>query len=156
MIEKKAIEFKNVDEILDYAIQAEEEARNFYSSWAKKVTTKAMQEVFESLAGEEGKHKEYLLGVKKGQSLKPSAKEIIDLKISDYTVDIKASSDIDYQDALVLAMKKEKEAFRLYSSLSSMAISEEMKSTFKALAQEEAKHKLRLELIYDEEILREN
>ena len=31
-----------------------------------------------------------------------------------------------------------------------------IQDTFKALAQEEAKHKLRLELIYDDEIMKEN
>jgi rubrerythrin len=156
VIEKRSVDFKNVDEVLAYAIKGEVEAHAFYAFWSKKLTDKALQKVFEELAGEELKHKEFLLGIKKGQSLKPSDKEIVDLKISDYTVDVKASTDMNYQDALALAMQKEKEAFKMYSGLALMSINEDMKSTFKALAQEEAKHKLRLEIMYDEEILKEN
>ncbi len=156
MIDKKRVDFRNVEDVLNFAVKGEEEAYAFYAAWAKKLSNKAMQKVFEDLASEELKHKEYLLGVKKGQTLKPSEKEIIDLKISDYMVDPKASADMDYQEALTLAMKKEKEAFKLYSGMAAMTKDENMKSTFKALAQEEAKHKLRLEIIYDEEILKEN
>jgi hypothetical protein len=37
-----------------------------------------------------------------------------------------------------------------------MSAPEDMKNTFKALAQEEAKHKLRLEIMYDDYIYKEN
>jgi rubrerythrin len=37
-----------------------------------------------------------------------------------------------------------------------MVEDKEMKKTFMALAEEEAKHKLRLEIMYDEQILFEN
>jgi rubrerythrin len=101
-------------------------------------------------------HKEFLLGVKKGGTLTPPEEEVLDLKISDYLIDFKASIDMDYQDALLVAMHREKTAFKLYTGMAEMTDDKEMKWTFKMLAQQEAKHKLRLELIYDEEVLAEN
>ncbi len=154
--EIKAIPFKSIDEILDFAIKSEENANRFYSEWAKKVERKSLQKAFKELAEEELGHKEFLLGIKKGGTLTPPEEEVLDLKISDYLIDFKASIDMDYQDALLVAMHREKMAFKLYSNLVDMTEDVDMKSTFKVLAQEEAKHKLRLELIYDDHVLTEN
>jgi rubrerythrin len=53
-------------------------------------------------------------------------------------------------------MKKEKEAFRLYTTLADFTDDPILKDTFHGLAQEEAKHKLRFEVEYDDNILTEN
>ena len=53
-------------------------------------------------------------------------------------------------------MKQEKAAFKLYSDLAEAAEDEGVRNTFLALAQEEAKHKLRFETEYDEHILSGN
>ncbi len=152
----KSIPFKSVDEVLDFAINSEVNAKRFYGEWAKKVEKGYMVKVFEELAEEEGKHEEFLLDVKKGKAFKPALEAVENLKISDYMLDVKASADMNYQDALVVAMHREKMAFKLYSSLVDMVDGQGMKDTFSMLAQQEAKHKLRLEMIYDEEILTEN
>lgn len=154
--EIKKIAFKNVDEILDFAIKTEEDSNYIYTEWAKKQVNQSIQQFFEELASEELKHKEYILAVKGGKSLTSSEKEIPDLKISDYMVDANASIEMDYQEALTLAMHREKMAFKIYSYLADISTNANMKSTFQILAQEEAKHKLRLEIIYDDEILKDN
>ena len=61
-----------------------------------------------------------------------------------------------YEEALILAMKKEKAAFKLYSALAEKAPNEGLKNVFLGLAMEESKHKLRFEVEYDEFVLREN
>jgi rubrerythrin len=154
--QKIAMAFNNINEVLDYAVRSEENAHSFYKAWSKKIEDRSLAKLFEELAAEELKHKEFLLGVKKGATLKPSREEIVDLKISDYVTEVKASTDMDYQEALTLAMQREKEAFKLYSGLAAMSGDEAMRDTFTALAQEEAKHKLRLEILYDDDILRDN
>ena len=58
--------------------------------------------------------------------------------------------------ALILAMKKEKAAFQLYTDLAAETEDPEVKAIFEGLAQEEAKHKLRFEVEYDDMILTEN
>jgi len=81
---------------------------------------------------------------------------VTDLKIADYTVDIEPSPNMDYQSAIILAMKKEKAAFRLYTNLASKMQDPELRNMFMSLAQEEAKHKLRFEIEYDDEVMKEN
>lgn len=53
-------------------------------------------------------------------------------------------------------MKKEKAAFKLYNDLAAAASDETSREMFLMLAQEEAKHKLRFEVEYDNNILTEN
>lgn len=153
---KKIFEFKDIDEILDFAIKSEEAAHIFYTNWAKKIEKSHISKFFEELAGEELKHKEFILGLKEGKTIKPPAEQVADLKISDYLLDVDASTALNFQDALTVAMHREKEAFKMYNKLSAMTADQNTKNTFLVLAQEEAKHKLRLETIYDEEVLKEN
>jgi rubrerythrin len=61
-----------------------------------------------------------------------------------------------YEDALKLAMKREKAAFKLYTNLAEKSEDNGMKSLFSMLAQEESKHKLRFEIEYDEYVMKEN
>ena len=61
-----------------------------------------------------------------------------------------------YEDALIVAMHRERAAFKLYISLSNMAPTEALKNTFRSLAAEEAKHKNQFETDYDEHFLKEN
>ena len=115
-----------------------------------------MADVFKGFAREEEGHKARLEAVRKGGRLEPSAGKVQDLKIADYTADVEERDNMTYQDALVLAMKREKAAFRLYTDLAEAVDDEDLKSTFLALSQEEAKHKLRIEVTYDELILTDN
>ncbi len=144
------------DKILDYAIEKEEDAARFYTDLAAKMDRQYMKEVFESFAREEKAHKEKLIGVKTGKLLISAEKKITDLKIGDNLVDIEMSSDLSYQEALILAMKAEKSAFRLYHELAQATDNADLQQLFLDLAQEEAKHKLRFEIEYDDQILTEN
>lgn len=148
--------FSSVDEILNFAIEKEEEAAAFYRELAGRMEWPQMSKTFEEFAREEDGHKAKLLGVKKGKLLMKAAAKVTDLKIGDYLVDVEPSGDLDYQNALILAMKREKAAFKLYTNLAAATDDSNLKALFLNLAQEEAKHKLRFELEYDEHILTEN
>lgn len=141
--------------VLEYAIDKEIEANQFYTDMAKQMQNPAMSKVFEAFAKEELGHKAKLEAIKQGKEVQP-VKNITDLRIADYTVDVKPAPDMSYQDALILAMKKEKVAFRLYLDLADQVENEDQKSLFLSLAQEEAKHKLRIEIEYDDVVLNEN
>ena len=148
--------FGSVDEILDFAIGKEEEAAQLYTSLARQTKKSWMRQVFEEFASEELGHKAKLLAIKQDKLLLPVAEKVMDLKIGDYLMDVEASSGLDYQDALILAMKEEKAAFKLYSDLAAATDDEALRATLSALAQEEAKHKLRFEIEYDDHILSGN
>ena len=149
-------ELTTVDEILNFAIEQEQEAADFYKSIAVKATSKQMKATFEQFAGEEMGHKSKLMDVKAGRKLLGSSEAIQDLKIGDYLVTDEPEGDIDYQGSLILAMKKEKAAFKLYSDLAARTDDEGIRNLLLGLSQAEAKHKLRFEVEYDENILTEN
>jgi rubrerythrin len=149
-------DFNSVDEILDYAIEMEQKAIDLYTRLAEQAKTPVTQKVFEGFAGEEKGHKAKLEAVKSGKGIIGTVKAVQDLKIADYTNDIELSDTPTYEEALLFAMKQEKQAFRMYTDLADRADSQDLQHLFLVLAQEEAKHKLRFELEYDEHVLTEN
>ena len=150
-------QFASSDELLDFAISEEEAAAEFYSNLASKMDRAWIRQVFEDFAREEMGHKAKLLSVKEGKRLISVESKVMDLKISDYLVEVDPNSEeLDYQQALIVAMKKEKAAFKLYSDLASTTDDDGLRHLLLSLAQEEAKHKLRFELEYDEHFLAQN
>jgi hypothetical protein len=115
-----------------------------------------MRNIFESFAQEEVSHKARLVKIKSEGLFNMPLEAVHDLKIADYLVAAKPEPGMSYEEALVVAMKKEKAAFKLYSALSERAPDENLRQIFLALAVEESKHKLRFEVEYDEYVLRHN
>ena len=148
--------FETIDDILEFAMQSEQEAIDFYTQLAAKMKNKQMQEVFLEFAREEVGHKARLQKIKDERVFDLETEHVNDLKIADYVVAEKPSENMEYADALVLAMKREKAAFKLYTALSERTNNPELKNTFQALAIEESKHKLRFEVEYDDYVMREN
>jgi rubrerythrin len=147
---------KTVEDILDFAIQKEQEAADFYTGLAAKMDRKNIKEVFLGFAEEEKGHKAKLESVKAGKRMMAAEQAVLDLKIGDNLVEIELDGELLYQEALIVAMKAEKAAFRLYSSLAAATDDGGLKQILLGLAQEEAKHKLRFEVEYDDYILTEN
>ncbi len=149
--------FSSINEILDFAMDSEQQAVDFYTGLAEKMKNPEMKEVFMEFAREEVSHKARLQKIKdEGIFDMKIENDVKDLKIADYVVNTKPVEDLEYADALILAMKKEKAAFKLYTNLSERTDNMELKKVFKALAVEESRHKLRFELEYDEYVMREN
>lgn len=149
-------EFKSINDILDFAIVSEQEAVDFYTKLSKQATNEAMKEVFLQFAKEEMGHKARLTNIKEKQLFEFKEEKVTDLKIADYLVESEAKPDMTYQNFLIVAMNKEKAAFKLYSDLAKIAPNNEIREIFLSLAQEEAKHKLRFEIEYDDYVLKEN
>jgi len=150
-------EFKTINDVLNFAIKDEQRASDLYADLATKSRNREIQKMFEQFSKEELGHKKKLEAIR-GQEIVPVSNEKVqDLKIGDYLVEVSTSrDDLSYQEALIVAMKEEKAAFRLYSNLATKTDHTDLKETFLSLAQEEAKHKLRFEIEYDDYILKEN
>ena len=148
--------FGSVNEILDFAIQQEQNAVDFYNELAENAANDEMKSTFAQFAKEEMGHKARLTNIKETGIMEGSSKQVADLKIADYVVRITPSPNMSYEEALILAMKREKAAFKLYTKLSERTGNAELRSLFQSLAVEESKHKLRFEIEYDEYVLREN
>jgi rubrerythrin len=146
----------SVEKILDYAMEKEEDAAQFYLTLAGKMDKEYMKKVFEGFAKEEKGHKAKIKAIKEGKLMLKAEKKVMDLKIGDHLVNVDLDADIDYQQALILAMKAEKAAYKLYTELASATDDAGLQETLMALANEEAKHKLRFEIEYDDMVLTEN
>lgn len=149
-------DFNSIDDILDFAIDNEQAAVDFYNELAGNSRNEEMRQVFTQFAKEEMGHKSKLLKVKTEGTFNIQKVSVLDLKLSDYLVDMEPKPNMSYEEALVLAMKREKSAFKLYTRLSEKVDNAELKKIFQSLAIEESKHKLRFEIEYDDFVMREN
>ncbi len=148
------MDFKNLDEIIDFAIEKEKEAVEFYQSISKEEKFSGKRQMLEEFAEQERKHQRLLEDFKAGKAENKLAdykfKWITDIKRSDFSDDIVYRPGMPYNEILMLAAKREEKALKLYNELLAKAESEEARKVFKVLCQEEAKHKLALESLYDD------
>lgn len=144
--------FNSVDEVLEFAIDRENEAVKFYASFAQEAPSKALKQTFIDFSKEEEKHAAMLSDIFGNKATIDSYefKKIPDLKISDYMVDTDYEKGMPMPDVLKLAMKKEEKAVKLYQLLADQVGNADAKKLFLLLAQEESKHKLGLESMYDD------
>ncbi len=149
-------DFNSINDILDFAIKNEEDAAKLYGDLAKKMEHPGTKKFFTEMMAEEVRHKARLLDVKKGNTFNIKPEAVKDMKLSDYLSPVQADTEMDYRKALTFAMHAEKAAFALYRDLAAKAPTDDVKNLFDFLAQEEAKHKLTLEIEYDEFVLRES
>jgi rubrerythrin len=140
-------------EIIDFAIEKEQEAVDAYTAASAMVKRSNVREMLLGLARQEEGHKRKLEGVEPGKVETAHIERVPDLKIADYTDNVEITADMDYQDVLVVAMKREEKAHNLYAALASNTSDGDLKRLFEVLAQEEARHKLALEKEYDDHVL---
>jgi len=145
---------KKFKEIIQFAIDKEIRAFTFYTSASQVAKYSGVKELFLELAKEEEGHRKLLEKLDMEKVSLAKIKPVPNLKISDYMVDVEFKPDMPYAEILRTAMKMEERALKLYHDMQESNKDEALAKLFTFLANEEAKHKLRLEKIYDEEILK--
>ncbi|WP_372641468.1 ferritin family protein [Ancylomarina sp.] len=148
--------FRNFEEIIDFAIESEMDEIQFYSELAETMERKNVQQLFQSIALEKTARMIQLESMKEVGVLL-DIESVQDLKIAGSFSDIDyTKKNLSYQEALIMAMNKEKEKFILYQGLADCTSDRTCKQTFMSLANQEARQKLKLEIEYDEFILSDN
>jgi rubrerythrin len=147
------ISCSSFDDVVNFAIQKEENAMEFYQKCADRAKNPGIKQFFLEMVAEEKKHRDLLtiLDIKALESVKLDKVE--DLKISDYMVDVSFRDDLTYQEALALSMKKEEKAHLFYAGWRTKCMHEKTAKLFQILEVEELKHKRKLENLYDDQIL---
>ena len=145
---------KKFQEIISFAIDKEIKSYNFYTDACKVAKYSGAKDLFSDLAGQEVGHRKILEKLDMGKIAQVKIEKVPDLKISDYMTDAEFSPDMSYADILRKAMKMEERALKLYNDMKEENKDEDLIQLFSFLANEEAKHKLRIEKIYDDEILK--
>lgn len=75
--------FHTVDDILDFAIENEQNAADFYFELVDTTKDKSIRETFKLYANEEIGHKEKLISIKKEGVFHLNEQAILDLKVAD-------------------------------------------------------------------------
>ena len=140
------------EDIVREAIRKEADAATFYQMASERAKP-GMDKMFKELAEEELGHKKMLeeLDMTKLRSYEFS--EMDDLEISEFLEDIPYSKDMDYPDILRYAIKSEEKSHNFYLRSAKMCENPDLKKLFQMLDQEEAKHKLKFEKMYEDDVL---
>jgi rubrerythrin len=136
--------------IISLAIDREVEAYSFYRTISDKVKDAGLKKIFNELAGEETKHREFLQGLLSKGTTAFHFDAHKDYKVTDAMPSPKLSADLKPIDGLLLAIKKELEAMQMYNQLANSSTDAEQKKMFMELSAMERGHKNRLEDLYTE------
>ena len=140
----------SIDEILEFAIAREVEANQLYTYMAERIKNPEMRKICEELAKEELEHKATL-----ELEVMTRGEVVSGICISDYTTDAGDEIDMDYDELLIFAIKKEEISVKLYTDLAAIVKDKESREVLLSLAEEETEHKQRFEVEYDN-LLKEN
>ncbi len=143
----------SVSDVVNFAIEKEEKAMEFYRKCADRAQNPGIKKFFEEMIEEERGHRNMLRDLDSLNLEGVKLSQVEDLRISDYLVDVSFKDDLSYQEALTIAMKKEEKAHAFYSAWKTKCMSDKAAKLFQILENEEAKHKRKLETLYDDEIL---
>ena len=145
---------KKFREIIQFAVEKEIHSFNFYTQASEATNYSGSRQLFLELAREEEGHRRMIETLDLEKTTYAKVEKVLDLRISDFMVGVKFRPDMSYDEILRMAMKMEELSLKLDNDLKDSSTDEGIKKLFTFLAGEEAKHKLRLEKIYDEEILK--
>jgi len=139
---------EDAKKIISTAIDREVEAYTFYRSVSDRAKDPALKVLFDELAGEEKKHREFLQAFLTKDVARLHFNPGKDYKVGDAIPGPALTADLKPLDGLVIAIKKELEAMQMYTQLASLSDDTEQQFLFSQLANMERSHKARLEDIY--------
>lgn len=142
--------------IIRDAIAREEEARRIFTEAVAVVKESGARQMLTEFAQEEVAHKQLLesIDLKALQEQPLSIPE--DLMITETLANKRITEESNFQDVIIFAMHLEKTAYELYTDLARQAKDSQANKAFQWLAQEELKHKSKLEKYYDEIVYKDN
>ncbi len=138
-------------ECIETAIKREEEAFAFYSDLSGQVADEAARETVLWIAGEEKKHKAFLVEFRdKGQG--PTSMRVADVtyyKLAEHLDEPEASDDMSRAEVFLLAAHRELRAHQFYTELAALYDENtEVREMLLRISNEELKHKEKMEYLY--------
>jgi len=141
---------QDFNKLLDFAIEREKEAVDFYRSLQKESKFADQIKMLKELEAMEMGHIVVIESIRKTGVKPEDIQRTPNLMISEYITADPATLDLTYQNILIRAMKREENSFKLYSEMSVKFPDAEIATLFRRLAADEAKHKLIFEKLYDD------
>jgi len=144
------MEDQSLKSLIEIAVKNEEEAHIFYLGLADIVEDKVAKETLAFLASEELAHKIFLLSYLKGDkkfSALPLA-ETVDYHIAQYADKPDIKKNMNSSEVYLVAAHREWNSYRFYMGLASMQPEGEAKAMLQKMADQEMKHKEKVEYLY--------
>ena len=141
---------KRVADIIEMAIKREEEAYDFYMDIHSKIIDPGVKDTLEFIAGEEKKHKAFLVNYRDGgfgaKALRMS--DVVDYKIAEYLEEPEVNANSKPEDIYLVASHRELRSHLFYTELANMHTEGEPREILLKMASEELKHKEKMEYLY--------
>jgi rubrerythrin len=141
---------KTIADVIDMAIKREEEAYDFYMDIHNKVQDTNVQDTIEFIADEEKKHKAFLVGYRDGNYGADTLRmaDVVQYRLAEYMEEPDISEDASSQEVYLIAAHRENRSHQFYSELANMHVDGELKTMLEKMANEELKHKEKMEYLY--------
>jgi rubrerythrin len=136
--------------LIDTAIQREEDAYAFYMRIHDKVNDPAVRETIVWIAGEEKKHKAFLVRYRNGDfgtsGLRLS--DVVYYKIAEYQEEPHVAEDMNSAQVYLVASHRELRSHQFYTALGHEHAAGEAREMLLKMANEELRHKEKMEYLY--------
>jgi len=147
------MEFETIRDLLTFAISKERASQQFYRDLAMQMKDHAAQKIFHAIGQQEEKHEEALKleVLKQGFSLSENSEAVSgkDTEWQEQSALDQEALHMNYMDALMVAIQKERAAFQLYTQMIAMTQEPQFRRILMGLAEEEMRHVIRFEREYD-------
>ena len=139
-------------ELLDTAMYREIASQAFYIAGQDKTQDPGARELMKELAAEELNHSQWIRDLKEKDWEKQDwhQERVPELMIGEYLTGADTLEGAGLQGVLVFAMKREQDSIEFYSKMMGVMRDETAKRLCERLVHAELKHKLRLEMLYDD------
>lgn len=141
---------KKVSEVIDMAIKREEAAIKFYSELRDKIHDQGIKDTLEWIAGEEKKHKAFLVNYREGRQGPDALKmgTAVNYKIAEYLEEPPIETVTNGADVFLTASHRELKSYKFYSGLADIHPEGDLRTTLLKMAGEELTHKEKMEYLY--------
>ncbi len=143
----KNMKLKN---IIEMAIKKEEESYTFYKDLTNIITDTVVKDALLFLAGEEKKHKDFLIAYQNGKFTMSSLSmdEVIDYKIAQHLEKPDPITNMETKDVYLLAAHRELNSYNFYKDLAELQPQGDVRVMLMRMSAEELKHKEKVEYLY--------
>ncbi len=147
--------FISLKEVLDFAIELEEDAYQRYKRAAELTESPAARKMFEELAQEEATHKHVFSSVDPDKIEEVNVCKIPEATISKYLKSVPFRPEMSYQEILTYALKAEEDAYQLYKAAAGSTDDPKLQKTLLTFAEVELGHRRKIEALYEDKVLTE-
>ncbi len=144
------------NKIIDFAILREQEAVDFYVELQNHAKFKDQAQMMKDFENMERGHIIVLKNLKEKGKVFVDESKATSMKISNYVIADYDKDDLTYENIILIGIKREERAYKLYKDLANNFDDEDVKKAFNHLASQEIGHRNLFSDLYDKHVLKDN